>query len=88
MYVEADAKIVDCRRGVYLQIETREWRHGLKFGERNLKFLFSKIVKGEANICCAKNRYFKLSEYINNFFYLGVPPLTFYQNKSAILSIF
>ena len=67
------------------------WRRGaakLKIGFRNLKFLFSKIVKGATNICCVKNRHFKRSESVSNFFQLEIPPLTFYQNKSAILSIF
>ena len=64
------------------------WTTRLKKGFRNLKFLFSKIVKGEASILSVKSRNFKLSEYLNNFFQLGVPPLTFLQNKSVIFMYF
>ena len=59
-----------------------------KFGFRISKYLFSKVVKGEASISCVKNRHFKRSESINNFFQLGVPPLTFFKKKKPNISDF
>ena len=44
------------------------------------KILFSKIVKGETNILCVKNRQFKLSKYVSNLVFFKDPPLTFSQN--------
>ena len=46
---------------------------------RNFKIVFSKIVKGETNIWHVKNRHFKLSKYVSKSYFIGSPPLTFFQ---------